>query len=198
MVRGPFAEFEGKKIPLDLAYNRILDCFDILREEQLDEYDRIDITLSLLTKDCRSVARMCPEQKIKLYKQIVGEHINLNKRSSPGRATERLFDFRRDFDLIFASFQTAYGLDLIELKDQLSWWKFFCLFQGLPEQTKMREVMAIRGRKLPPLNSQNQEEVRQLQELKAYWRLPPEWGAENYEDQLNQMFSTLKNMADRR
>ena len=190
----PYITFKGRKIRLNLSYDRVLDCLDILQENTIDEYSKINLCIGLLAPQ-RKVKHFGVNDKLELYRKIVEERLTvINRPSLPGQS-EKLFDFRRDFDLIYSSFMTAYKIDLIEQQGRLDWWGFISLFQGLPPQSKMREVMEIRGRKLPTPNGNNQDEIKQLQQLKQYWALPMDEGG--YQDQLNRVFDTLKDMAGR-
>ncbi|MEG2451128.1 MAG: Gp15 family bacteriophage protein, partial [Clostridia bacterium] len=94
----------------------------------------------------------------------------------------------------YSSFVQAYNIDLIDMRNKLDWRKFYSLFLGLPESTKMREVMSIRARHIPFPTKNNQEEIRSLNELKAYWFLPCDI-KENYQTELNNLFNGLKNLA---
>lgn len=59
-----------------------------------------------------------------------------------GTQTERAYDFVEDGPLIYAAFQQAYGIDLT--KEELHWWKFRALFEGLPPECRISKIMEYR------------------------------------------------------
>lgn len=78
-----------------------------------------------------------------------------------------LVDYVRDGELIVASFQQAYGIDLTDPTLALHWHRFLALFRGLPESTKMATVMGYRGW----VKSDKRYDT-QMRELQRAWRLP--------------------------
>lgn len=62
--------------------------------------------------------------------------------------TERIYDFRHDIALIYASFRSAYGLDLSR-ESSMHWWLFRALFDGLPPESSIKTLMRARSEKLP-------------------------------------------------
>jgi hypothetical protein len=92
-----------------------------------------------------------------------------------------------------------YGLDLIEQQGKLDWRKFIALFQGLSERTKIREIMAIRARKIPKYTKYNADEIRSLQEAKAFYALDisEEEAAKNLQRGLAKLAGTLRSRAVR-
>ena len=183
--------YRGKKYRLNLDYRVVLDCFEALQDDALPDINRVEVCLEQLVRG--HVKRLSANQKVELFNLIYDQHIRLNKRS--GESGPKSVDFRFDFDLIYASFMQAYHIDI--LKDRLTWYEFYNLFQGLPADTKIREVMSIRQRETPTPNKYNQKEIAELQRLKSYWALPVECLGNNYQDGLKKLFSTLKSMAKR-
>ena len=186
---GALTWYQGKKYRLNLDYRAVLDCFDILKDEVLPEAILVDLCLEQIVK--ARTRRLTSQQKGELFNQIYQEHIQLNKRS--GDSGPKTVDFRYDFDLIFASFMQAYHIDL--KRNKVDWYHFYNLFQGLPEDTKIREVMSIRQREIPQPTKYNQKEIIALQKLKSYWALPVDCLENNYQAGLRQLFDTLKSMA---
>ena len=92
-----------------------------------------------------------------------------------------------------------YGIDLTEQYNKLHWQKFVALFQGLSERTKMREVMSIRSKPVPKPDKYNQEYIRSLMELKAYYALDiSQYERErNFQAGLKNLFETLKAQVER-
>lgn len=187
--------WNGRRIRLYLYYDWVLDCMDMLARRDLDDLAKLGAALDILTAGNRHVRALAPEQQAALYRAVNNGYIDRSKRrAKPG--SPRTMDFRADWPLICAAYQQAYGMDLEALRGRLHWQRFIDLLQGLPADTKLHEVMDIRGRDLPEPTKYNQRERQQLMELKQYWALPPDPNApENYRDQLQSMWKTLSHWA---
>lgn len=185
--------FRKRRVPLWLAYNLVLDCFALSKRTDLDDWVKIDFALCLLTKNNRWVTKLRIDDKAVLYRQILDEKINLNKKN--GKSGPRVIDYQFDFDLIYSAFLQQYGVDLLNERDRLPWSSFFMQFQGL-SGTKLNEIMQLRATDIPPYTPYNQKEIQNLIEMKQYWALPPdETLPDNYTEQVNVMFDTLTQLA---
>lgn len=163
------------------------------RDARLTDYDKVCQALRMLSPGRFQVWLLKPWQKAGLLDCIVKDQIELPKRPQTGRARARTFDFCEDSDYIYASFMQAYGIDLVDCQGKLHWKKFIALFQGLPEGTKIREVMRIRGMELPKPTKHNQKEIQELMELKSYYALG--YREEDTGNGLDRLFATLEGMA---
>ena len=56
---------------------------------------------------------------------------------------EKILDWERDSDAVWADFKVYVGMDLD--KEKLHWWEFMALFQSLPEDASIRKRMEIRA-----------------------------------------------------
>ena len=79
------------------------------------------------------------------------------------------------------------------MQGKLHWKKFISLFQGLSEQTKIREVIRIRNMDIPKFTGKNSKQIQEIQELKSYYALPVKGGGG--QQGLDALFSTLERMA---
>lgn len=93
----------------------------------------------------------------------------LSKNATPkdaGKSTDRAIDYILDGDYIVAAFQQAYGIDLTSI-EYLHWHRFSALLKGLPDETKLAQIMGYRVFK--PDNKKLEDRMR---ENKAMWALP--------------------------
>lgn len=44
-------EFEGKEYPLNLAFDRVLDVFDVLSDDEVNLPDKVEICIKILVGD---------------------------------------------------------------------------------------------------------------------------------------------------
>lgn len=121
------------------------------------------------------------EEMSKVFKSVFEEHISLSDvkdnhveydlagnpmktTASSGKQEQAPYDIRFDGDYIYASFLQAYGIDLFDVQGELHWRKFNALLSGLPEGTKLMEVIKIRKWKAQKGDSaEYKEEMRRLQ-----------------------------------
>lgn len=175
------------------AFDTVLAVQRLYKDPDLTDADKIEQALRMLVGGWR--ASLLPlAQKAALLSEVVKREIELPKRP-PARHSQRLVDFNLDGEYIYASFLQAYGIDLLEEQGRLHWKKFIAMFEGLPEGTKIREIMKIRGTELPAPTRYNQKQRQHLMELKAYYALPVEGGGG--QEGLERLFRTLEAQAVR-
>lgn len=158
-----------KQLRLNLAYDNVLKASCLQKETILSERERLECMLEMLVIDYKKVRRLPAKEKAEILQMIISDYISV-KTKSTGDNT-KLFDFEQDAAYIYASFYQAYSMDLQHEIGRLDWREFIALFQGLPDDTKLKQVMSIRGRKMPEPTKYNGEEIRALREAKAYYAL---------------------------
>ena len=111
--------------------------------------------------------------------------------------SKKVYDYAQDAFLIYAAFWQAYGIDLNKERDKLHYMGFLALFSGLPDDTRMSQIMGIRGAEIPAPNKNNRREIARLNKLKLRWALKedPESGTHNLDDALMKMFKQLYSQA---
>ena len=58
---------------------------------------------------------------------------------------KKLIDFEQDAEYIYASFLQAYGINLLEVQNKLTWTEFKALLNALPDNTIMQQIIEIRA-----------------------------------------------------
>lgn len=89
-----------------------------------------------------------------------------NKTANDFRTNKATYSFEKDSAMIFAAFYSEYGIDLNSIED-MHWWKFFALFESLPDTCKIRQVMHIRGMSLSGLASKEKKRINELKKIYA-------------------------------
>ena len=184
--------FRGREYRLDLSYDSVLNVQRMFREKKLDGTDMLVASLRILGIPEKDIRQLDWQGRSGLLEQICQEKITTRPRPRIGKQ-QKLFDFEEDGEYIYASFLQDYGMDLIEQQGRLPWQRFIALFQGLSDKTKIKEVMRIRGMELPVPDRNNQKEIQNLMELKAYYALG--YREDNGKEGLDRLFSTLEGMA---
>ena len=129
------------------------------------------------------------EEMSKVFKSVFEEHISLSdvednhveydlagnpmKTTASDDTKQRApYDIRYDGDYIYSSFLQAYGIDLFDVQGKLHWRKFNALLSGLPEGTKLMEVIKIR--KWKPQKGDSAEYKEEMRRLQKDYALPNE------------------------
>lgn len=177
---------------INSAFDIILEIQRLYREENLTDLDKMEQALRMLVVHQRHLKRLSVSEKSELLNLIYKQCVNTKKRP-PTKQKLPCLDFEHDGEYIYSSFMLDYGIDLVDMQGILPWKKFIALFQGLSENTKIREVMRIRNMDIPKYNGKNNKEVQRIQELKSFYALPVRGGGGK--QGLDLLFSTLEGMA---
>lgn len=164
-------EMNGIKYGLDLAYDTVLNVKRMYKEKMLSDAEILIQALYLLGLNKKEIRRLSWEERAELLEKIFKEKIAGKPKPKVGKH-QVLYDFECDGEYIYASFMKDYGIDLIEQQGKLSWPKFVALFQGLSKDTKIKEIMRIRGMEIPQPTKTNQKEIQELTETKIFYALP--------------------------
>lgn len=183
--------YRGKKYRINCSYDIVLSVRRLFKDGRIADEDKCVLALNLFCKGHKW--RFLPNRyRTDLLNLIFKEIVQLPKKPTR-QAGIKVIDFDLDSDYIYASFLQAYGIDLTSRIGRLHWKDFTALFGGLPEGTKIKEVMKIRSAELPSPTKYNYKERINLMELKSYYALPVEGGGG--QDGLNALFHALEAQA---
>lgn len=183
------------KFLVNPAFDIVLEVQKLYKEDTLTEFEKIDQALRMLVKNKWNLQLLNPEEKQKLLSVITQRYVEVEKRPQIKKSPFPVLDFEKDGDYIYASFMQAYRIDLIEEQGRLPWKKFLYLFNGLPADTKIKQIMRIRQMPVPEYNGKNSKEIQEINEMKSYYALPVEGGGG--QSGLDLLFHTLEGMAKR-
>lgn len=175
------------------AFDVVLEIQKLYREEELTDLEKMNQALVMLVDNEWNLKLFSAQEKKRLLDEITKKHIQIKKRHHTKQSRIPVLDFEEDGDYIYASFMQDYHIDLIEEQGKLPWKKFIYLFNGLSDQTKIKQVMKIRGMDMPQYNGKNGKYIQEIQELKSYYALPVRGGGG--QSGLDLLFSTLEGMA---
>lgn len=167
--------FEGEKYKIDLAFDTVLDVFDVLSDDTLRDYEKVEICLALLLGDQDYVL------SVGLWNHIYKEYIELESKRvleydmkgnlmpvCNDEDNEKILDIKQDAEYIYASFRQAYGMDLYAQQGKLHWHVFRALLNGLPSDTIMQRIIQIRlWEPSKGESSEYKENMRKLQKIYA-------------------------------
>ena len=186
---------DKSKFVINPAYDTVLEVQKLYKEDTLTGFEKIDQALKMLVRNKWNLRLLNPEEKQKLLSVITKRYVEVEKRPQIKKSPFPVLDFEKDGDYIYASFMQAYKIDLIEEQGRLPWKKFLYLFNGLPADTKIKQIMRIRQMPVPEYNGKNSKEIQEINEMKSYYALPVEGGGG--QSGLDLLFHTLEGMAKR-
>lgn len=172
-------EIGGKQYKLTPAFDNVLQMFAQTNDPTLTDTEKAELMIYYLADN----APITAEALTAIFNALFT--VQPKEASGP-----KAFDFVQDADLIYAGFMQAYGIDLIDQQGKLHWWKFSALLQGLPENTRFREVVNLRMRPLPEPTKYNSKERAAL--IKAKQAVALKITAEEREAELQ---NSLRRMA---
>lgn len=180
-------------IVVNPAFDIVLEIQNLYRETDLTDFEKIECALKMLVKNDWNLRLFSPVEKVALMTEISRKFIQVKKRPKMKQNPVPVLDFEEDGDYIYASFMQEYGIDLIDQQGKLAWKKFLWLFNGLSSETKIKQVMRIRGMEIPKYTGKNMKQIQEIQELKSYYALPVRGGGG--QSGLDLLFNTLEGMA---
>ena len=70
-------------------------------------------------------------------------------------SSKKVFDFEVDANYIYSAFMSQYNIDLQDI-EQLHWWKFKALLEGLKEDNKLSKIIEYRSVDLSKIKDKEQ------------------------------------------
>lgn len=167
-------EYNGIEIRLNLAFDHVLRVLELLNDEWFTDYEKIEIALEILVENIQDVEPLPINQKHELFVYIFKEFLGVDFTQPVDGVVKKVFDFKKDAGLIYASFMRAYRIDLFEQHGKLHWHKFMQLLLNLDNQTVFKEVVSLRQMKVPPPDRYNKEYRDYILQMKRRYRLDDE------------------------
>lgn len=179
---------DGKEYQLLLSFDRVLWCFEMWEKSYIPIDMKPRLALVKLTGD-EYFRDIDPLKAFEVYGEVFENFIKITrpvedveqydllgnvlpKKSRDNKEDEEppLYSIKYDGEYIFSSFLQAYQIDLIEAHGKLHWKKFNALLAGLPDGTKLVEVMKIRAWK--PSKGDSSKEKQRMRALQEEYALP--------------------------
>lgn len=141
-----------KEYKINASFDNIIRLMDLSLDDSIPDIFKIDISLTMLLGEIPDIDIY---EKQKAITEILKKYLTIKKKEIrdisgdvidlPIPEQESVFDFKEDSSLIYSAFMQAYGIDLIEQYGKLHWLKFKALLDGLPNETKLSQIISIRS-----------------------------------------------------
>lgn len=170
-------EYKGTSYHLDLDYHVVLTVLELVEDVDLSESQRVYTALEMLLNV--DVLDVDYYEAVELLAMVMDGYISEQKEVEPEldimgnpmktHKPKASYDFVHDGRYIDASFMQAYGINLFEKRGELHWRRFLALFEGLPNDTTMMQVINIRQMPIP---EGDPERAQSIAKLKHIYKLP--------------------------
>lgn len=176
-------EYGGHKYRLHPEWPCVLAALDCMDDEGLSDTEQIACAMDILI-----------DGPAPLEAELLKAAFRALSPPQPGPAEQPVMDFTQDWDLIYAGFWQAYGIDLFERRD-MHWVQFSALLRGLPTGTRLADIIEIRQMELPAPTKDNGRYRAKIAQLKAKYALHKR--PASLQQGLAGLFDTLKAQAER-
>ena len=162
-------EISGQKIRIVTDFREFIKLLDMLKDDELSERDKVCILCEYFLDDVPDL-----EEAIEQLCLFVAMKTEKNKEESESGSLDRckpLFSYSIDFPYIFSGFLRDYHIDLCETK-YMHWWKFRMLFDGLSEDTEIKQRIMYRSIDINTVK--DKEERKRIRKIQSAIQLPEE------------------------
>ena len=164
----------GEAIPIITDFREYIRLLDMLKSQELDISMKNCILREYFLGDIQ-----IDEEAIHALTQFVVMSLEDFTEDGDGEGSEeeksspkkKLFSYEADYPCILSGFLRDYGIDL-ETVEYLHWWKFRMLFDGLSEDTEIKQRIMYRGINLSDIK--DKEERKRISRIQKRIRLPTE------------------------
>ena len=184
--------FKGFSFIVDMSFNNILTVLEVLNDKDLNNLDKAKLTMYLITGDeqFEDDDWFTEESNVEFVEEFIttffDEMVNVDNTEDyvptdllgnplpvvdEDDEPEKSFDFSYDAGFIYASFMQVYNMDLYEQHGKLHWEVFISLFNSLPSDSMIMNVIDIRTREIPT-GKGTEEQANSIRKAKAKYALP--------------------------
>jgi hypothetical protein len=159
-------KWQGNDYVINFAYDNVLRWFKLLDDPRLDDIQRTLHSFAMFVGSDLDVPVEVQINEVGRIADLITETEYHFSDNSMGKT----YDYEQDSEAIYASFMSEYGIDLIEQKGKLNYFKFKALFNNLSSKSAIQQIMKIRQTN-PADYSHDPKYLQQLMELKNGYAL---------------------------
>lgn len=175
-------EYKGLKVDTNF---RSFILFELLMQDnEIKKEDKIALALNIFYKDPITDLKTAIDGILWFYSMGESENKKNNGKGTKERS-KVVYSYEHDAKYIYSAFLDQYGVDLNEI-DDLHWFKFKAMFEGLKSENKICEIMGYRAIDLNKIK--DKEERKRYKKLKQEWALPDNRTEEQKENDFAKAF----------
>ncbi len=164
----------GEEISIITDFREYIRLLDMLKCEELTAMQKKELLseyfLDEILIDEEAIAALTEFVLMDTEEKKKEEDPSEDQEEQDG-SQKNLFSYEIDYPFILSGFLRDYGIDL-ETVDYLHWWKFRMLFDGLSEDTEIKQRIMYRGINLSDIK--DKEERKRISRIQKRIQLPME------------------------
>ena len=169
-------EIHGEYVPIITDFREYIRLLDMLKCKELNDIQRIMILKEYFLKDISIDSEAIHALTDFVTMNMKEKESEQDPDGEEGEEQEEtgkknLFSYEIDYPYILSGFLRDYGIDL-ETVNYLHWWKFRMLFDGLSEDTEIKQRIMYRGINLSDIK--DKDERKRISRIQKQIRLPME------------------------
>jgi hypothetical protein len=198
-------EYKGDTYHVDMMFDNILLLFEMFDDESLLDISKIDLALEMLIDEYEAIEFETIDDMVELFQYVMKtfleidlseqEQDNKNDQKDMQQEVEtkkKFMDYSKDADIIYASFISAYNIDLFEQHGKMHWKKFRALVSHLDDNSKLKQVIGYRTMKIPTGKHADPDQVKHIKKMKQIYALENDQSDEEMAQSLNSFANALK------
>ena len=164
---------KGENIKVITDFREYIRLLDMLKDQELDALQKFAIIQQYFLDDV-----VADEEAISALSRFIVMDANCagvgdvcDYEEPIGGQKKNLFSYSIDYPYILSGFLKDYGIDLIDIK-YMHWWKFRMLFDGLSDDTEIKQRIMYRSVDLSEIK--DEEERKRIKKIQKSIQLPSE------------------------
>lgn len=168
----------GVEVGINTDFRTFLQYEKILSDNKLEDNEKINKILDLVYPVLRETTDNSSQEQIILYKHVLenikesidkiqwfyrcGKDIEDNKETD-SKVLKEIYSFEHDSEAIISDFKREYNINLSE--EDLHWWTFKTYFNGLKEDSELKQRMRFRTIDIAKVPKEQQEYYRKMKKI---------------------------------
>lgn len=141
-----------------------LQCLSMLDNDDIPDAVRISCVIETILAEGEEIL---PDMYLDAFSAIL-DYLKGFPVEGGTKSREPVFSYSQDHAYVVAGFRQAYGMSLEDIH-KMHWWEFQALLSGLPEGTRLSQIMRIRSMDIDPKASP--AEKLRIQKAKSLVRI---------------------------
>lgn len=157
---------QGGTIEIDIKSDTLtaLQCLSMLDNDDIPDAVRVSCVVETILAEGEKIP---PDMFLDAFSAIL-DYLKGFPVEGGTKSREPVLSYTQDHAYIVAAFRQAYGMSLDDIH-RTHWWEFQALLTGLPEDTRLSQIMRIRSMEIDPKASP--AEKLRIQKAKSLLRI---------------------------
>lgn len=157
---------QGGTIEIDIKSDTLtaLQCLSMLDNDDIPDAVRVSCVVETILAEGEEIP---PDLYLDAFSAIL-DYLKGFPVEGGTKSREPVFSYSQDHAYVVAGFRQAYGMSLEDIH-KTHWWEFQALLSGLPEGTRLSQIMRIRSMDIDPKASP--AEKLRIQKAKSLVRI---------------------------